>query len=132
MIVVDTNVIAYLLLDGVHTSTADRVYQRDHEWAAPLLWRSELRNVLAVYGRSTGMPVEDAIEVMRKAEQLVAGREFQPPSDAVLALAWSSGLSAYDCEFVAVARALRVPLVTFDRKVMRRFPEDATAAAAFG
>jgi predicted nucleic acid-binding protein len=77
------------------------------------------------------MPVEDAFEVMRTAERLLAGRAFQPPSDAVLALAWSCGVSAYDCEFVAVARALGARLVTFDRRVVRRFPDQATPAGTF-
>ena len=49
MIVVDTNVISYLLLPTPMTAAAEGLYQYDSEWSAPLLWRSELRNVLALY-----------------------------------------------------------------------------------
>lgn len=37
MIVVDTNVLAYLLLTGEHTSEAEQVLAKDPVWAAPVL-----------------------------------------------------------------------------------------------
>ncbi len=49
MIVVDTNVIAYLYLSNERSQQVERLLEKDSEWAAPLLWRSELRNVLALY-----------------------------------------------------------------------------------
>jgi predicted nucleic acid-binding protein len=39
----------------------------------------------------------------------------------VLSLATSSGCSTYDCEFVALATSLGVPVVTNDRQVLRAF-----------
>ena len=51
MIVVDSNVIAYLYLPGEYTSAAEALIERDSDWAAPLLWRSEFRNILAGYLR---------------------------------------------------------------------------------
>ena len=43
MIVVDTNVIGYLYLSSERSGQAERVLLREAEWAAPILWRSELR-----------------------------------------------------------------------------------------
>jgi len=44
-------------------------------------------------------------------------------SEQVLQLATSSGgCSAYDCEFVAAAQQLGVPLVTEDRAILTAFP----------
>lgn len=58
-----------------------------------------------------------------------SGREFAPPSLAVLELAARSRCSAYDCELVAVARDLGVPLVTSDLRILADLPELAVALA---
>jgi predicted nucleic acid-binding protein len=34
----------------------------------------------------------------------------------------SSSCSAYDCEFVALAQYLDIPLITEDKKILRDFP----------
>ena len=60
MIVVDTNVLAYLLITGERSAEAERALRKDPFWAAPLLWRSELRNVLALYMRQPMSCCKDA------------------------------------------------------------------------
>ena len=132
MIVVDTNVIAYLLIAGQHTPAARATLLRDPEWAAPLLWRSEFRNVLALYLRKKQLTVAGAVSLCSAAESLLAGREHVVSSRDVLALASESGRSAYDCEFIAVARQLRQKLVTSDRSLLAAFPHDTVALDAFG
>jgi predicted nucleic acid-binding protein len=49
----------------------------------------------------------------------------------VLELASRSGCSAYDCEFVALAQDLEVPLVTNDRQILKAFPTIAISPSAF-
>ena len=132
MIVVDTNVVAYLLIPGQHTASARSTLTRDASWAAPLLWRSEFRNVLAVYLRQRHLPLAKALELQDAAESLVAGREYAVESRDVLTLARESGRSAYDCEFVAVAIALGVPLITSDRQLVSTFPRVAVDVRLFG
>ena len=132
MIVVDTNVIAYLLMPGDKTPEARRTLARDAAWAAPLLWRSELRNVLAVALRQRGLTMTGALDVMDAATTLMAGGEYAVPSPAVLRLAASSTCSAYDCEFVTLAQELGVPLVTADRQVLAAFDGTAVALDRYG
>ena len=122
MIVVDTNLIGYLLLPSERSEQAELVLRRDPAWAAPLLWRSELRNVLAVQVRSGRLSLEHAFVVMKQAEELMHGREYAVVSLDVLRLASSSHCTAYDCEFVALAQDLGVGLVTVDRQVLAAFP----------
>lgn len=123
MIVVDTNVVAYLLIQGGKTARAERLFKRDPEWAAPALWRSEMRNVLSLYVRRGLMALPRALDVMQDGIELVGTREWDVPSEDVLRLAASSRRSAYDCEFVALARMLEVPLHTADAALARAFPE---------
>jgi predicted nucleic acid-binding protein len=127
VIVVDTNVIAYLHIPGKETEAAREVLRRDSEWSAPLLWRSEFRSVLTFYIRRAGLALEDAQELMRKAESLLLGREHLVESERVLNLAAASDCSAYDCEFVALAGLLEVPLITTDQEILRAFPDAAVA-----
>ncbi len=123
MIVVDTNVVAYLLLESERTAQAERALALDPEWTAPLLWRSELRNVLATQVRGGLLAAGEARRLQAEAERLLAGGEYGVASADVLELAAASGCSAYDCEFVALARDLGVPLVTVDRDLLAAFPD---------
>jgi len=131
MIVVDTNLVAsvFLLADSSHIS--EQVLARDPIWAVPLLWRSEFRNVLATGMRTRKIDLPFALEAMQAAEELLSENEYQVPSPSVLRLAQASGCSAYDCEFVALARELRVRLVTFDTQVLRSFSDMAESPEVF-
>ena len=51
MIVVDSNILAYLYLPGERTAAAEALLEHVPDWAAPILWRSEFRNILAGYMR---------------------------------------------------------------------------------
>ena len=51
MIVVDFNILAYLYLPGERTAAAEALLEHVPDWAAPVLWRSEFRNILASYMR---------------------------------------------------------------------------------
>jgi len=121
MIVVDTNVIGYLYLSSERSAQAEMALFKDAEWVAPLLWRSELRNVLARYIHNKLLTLEDAIQIMDEAIAVMRDHEYEVSSTHVLNLAAESACSAYDCEFVALARALEVPLVTVDQQVLEQF-----------
>lgn len=127
MIVVDSNVLAYLYLPCEHTAATEALLERDPEWGAPILWRSEFRNILAGYLRRKVISFEQANSLQREAESLLAGSEFEIDSLSVLELVRDSDCSAYDCEFVALARKLDTRLVTMDRKLLRAFPQWAVA-----
>ena len=123
MIVVDTNVLAYFLLPYEFSAAADALFKRDPEWAAPILWRSEFRNLLAGELRRKNLSFEEIVKVQAEAEALLAGHEHEVDSRRVLELARDSTCIAYDCEFVALALQLGVKLVTMDAKLVKAFPQ---------
>ncbi len=131
MIVVDTNVIASLYLETERTREAEHALLKDGDWAVPVLWRSEFRSVLAVSVQKERFDLAHALKLVEAAENQLQDREFMVPSLNVLRLATESGCSAYDCEFVALAQDLSVPLVTLDTQVLAAFPDQAIALGDF-
>jgi predicted nucleic acid-binding protein len=131
VIVADTNVIAALILGGERHLEASRVFERDPRWTAPRLWRSEFCNVLASTMRIQGLPLATALEAVDKAQSLLVTAPTEPTPEAILRLAQASGATAYDCEYVALADLLDLPLVTADRKLAERFPSRAIKLADF-
>ena len=131
MIVADTNLLIHLLVDGPNTSTAMEVREKDPDWRAPFLWRSEFRNAMAGYVRNDLMTVEQALRIIREAENMMFYKDHLVNSATVMRLVSQSTCSAYDCEFVALANHLDVPLVTSDSRLLRDFPDRALAPDGF-
>jgi predicted nucleic acid-binding protein len=127
MIVADTNIISYLLLPTPYSERADKLYTTDSIWAAPVLWKSEFRNVLALYLRKELITFDKALQLQEMAESLMSEHEYDATSTQVLSLVNESNCSSYDCEFVALANYLGVKLVTQDKKVLREFPSVAVS-----
>ena len=128
-VVVDTNIIAYYWLPGAHTENAVALRRRTDHWFVPRLWRSEFRNVLARYLHARIIGLDQARALIRSAEAELTDCERDVDSTAVMDLVAASECSAYDCEFVALARQLGIPLVTEDAGLLRAFPDIAIGMA---
>ena len=137
MIVVDTNVVAYCWTSGERSAAAQRLRALDADWRVPLIWRSEFRSVLCGWVRRGELPLDGAQQIRAAVEDAFAGREHTVAGAAVLDVAAQTRLSAYDAEFVVLAEALAVPLVTEDREILARYAgatsmKDFLAAAQKG
>lgn len=131
MIVVDTNLLAYLVIPGERTEEAEAVLAKDPTWVAPVLWRSELRSAAHKYVLRGDFTVARAVALLGLADGVLGGREGDVDSREVLHLAFRSNCSTYDCESVALANALGVPLITADRRVLKAFPKRAMTPVEF-
>lgn len=118
MIVADTNLVAYLLMEGERTAAARRVYLRDPDWRLPPLWRSEFLNVLALSARAQVVSADGAAGLWLTATQLFGRSEVEPAGGRVLEAALARGITAYDAHFVVLAETLGAILVTGDRKLL--------------
>lgn len=130
MIVVDTNIISYLYISGERSQQAEHLLSVDSHWCAPVLWRSEFRSVLGQYLRKNILGIDEVLLIMDQAEKLLNDNEYEVPSVFIMHLLGSSKCSAYDCEFVALAQYLGVPLVTADKQILHEFPAVAMAIDA--
>ena len=131
MIVVDTNIISYLFIKGENTETVKKVLLKDSNWVAPILWRSEFRSVLSLYLRKEYLNMSQANYLMGEAESLMLGSEYHVISSEVLDMLLKTNLSAYDCEFVALAKELGTHLITSDKKILKEAPEVALSINDF-
>lgn len=131
MIVVDTNVIAYSLIEGAGTVLARQVRTIDSDWRIPDLWRYEFLNILATYRRCGGLGSDAALSLWKKAETLFENSSYVTEGTAILKLAGQYAISAYDAHFIALARELGARCVTEDKKLLRLFPDIAVSMKAF-
>lgn len=122
MIVVDTNVLAHLMLGGELHEAAHELRQRDEAWHTEPLAFQELTNVLATAMRVRQLPLAEAQRAAAMARAL-PGLQVAAVSDAdALTAAAHFGISGYDARFIVLARALGTPLVTEDRRLRAAVP----------
>src|SRR5690625_7035680 len=103
MIVVDTSVIASLWVPNDMEDLAYQVLRKDPDWVAPLLWRSEIRNVLALYLRKNILELSTVLQSMQEAEQLMKSNALEINSTKILRQITNSGCSNYYCDFYAIS-----------------------------
>ena len=131
MVVVDVNVLAYSLIEGDRTGEALEVQRIDPDWRLPPVWRHEFANVLVTYVRQGGMPERRASDLYGAAVASYGPREATPDVSSVIRWAIGKRLSAYDAQYVALARQLDVPCVTEDAGILRAVPAGACSMRAF-
>jgi predicted nucleic acid-binding protein len=131
MIVVDVNVIVYLLTETPQRELARRVRERDGDWLVPPLWRHEMLNVLATLTRQDVLEASSAPTVWRNALTLLSSHEQQPDMERALLLAIEHRISAYDAQYLELAASYGVPLVSEDKKLQRMLPNRAFSMADF-
>ena len=131
MIVVDNSVLVYFWLPGAFAEWAEAAKAQDGVWAAPVLWRAEFRNMLAGYLRRKLLTEAEANAAYLNVQKDLGAHEFTVPTERILKLVLVSDCTAYDCEYVALAQDLKVPLVTTDKQILRAFPKTAVALEKF-
>ena len=92
---------------------------------------SELRNALLGYVRRGTIALDRAGEMSRDAAVALDDRIVSIDSTLVLDVAMECDLTAYDAEFVVLARSLCVPLVTLDGGILDGAPDVAVRPRAF-
>ncbi|MBS0557953.1 MAG: type II toxin-antitoxin system VapC family toxin [Proteobacteria bacterium] len=122
MIVVDTNIIAALFLDGRFTAAAKALLKRDPEWCTEPFALIEFGNVLATYERAGLASRADAKHYLSAAEMFLAPHLHSVKRDAALDLAFVHRTTLYDAHFLAVAAARNTRLITEDSRLRAAAP----------
>jgi predicted nucleic acid-binding protein len=131
MIVVDANIIIYLVRETPLTLPAREVYARDSDWMVPEIWEAEVLNGLLREVRAGYVELQNAITAATNAALILSGKAHKCGHSAVLRIAQNAGLTAYDAYYVALARSLGVSLVTEDGKIIKNCPDVACSIKTF-
>lgn len=125
MIVADTNLIVYWLCEYPVTEKAREIRTVEPEWVVPPIWRHELTNTLVSTVRAEALSAGDALAILDVAESVFNQAERSVSMGETLSLAIRSEVTAYDAEFIVLARRMGIRCITEDKKLLRKFPETA-------
>ena len=126
-VVVDTNVVAYYLLGTEPFAAEARQFWKSvGQTTAPAHWKAELANVVWMAVRSGVLPPPEGHRRLDFASRLrIRSVSIRTLWQAALTIALASDVAVYDTLFVELAKRRRLPLVTFDTKVLKTFPDVA-------
>jgi predicted nucleic acid-binding protein len=122
--VVDTNVVTYYLLGTEQFADEARgFWAAVTEPVAPAIWEAELANVVWMAIRKHVLPADEGPRRL----DLAAGLGVQSiPNRALwqgaLTRSVASGITVYDTLFIELASRERLPLATFDGRLLTSFP----------
>ena len=131
-VVVDTNVVAYLILGTEQFADEARGFMAvlDEAWA-PALWEAELANAMWMAVRHKVLSLNEAAKRLTLADGLgihsVPNRSLW---QGALVRAHEANVAVYDTLFVELAVREQVPFATFDGGVLKAFPTVAVRPAS--
>lgn len=124
MIVADSSVVAFLMIEGELTDAVRELHRIDPDWITPPILNHEMLNILAAVGaaeKSSG-----AMEVIwRDVRALLASRQQVPDPVRSLRLAVELGISGNEAQYLCLAESLGLPLITQEERLLRSAPERA-------
>jgi predicted nucleic acid-binding protein len=129
MLLVDTNIVVNLLLDGAQSREARALYAQDADWTSEPLLFVELTNVLVTALRQKRLSAAQAESALARAHEMLDGYLHFTPDRQVLGVAARFDISGYDARFICAALEIGTPLITEDAALRRKVP-DATRSLA--
>jgi predicted nucleic acid-binding protein len=131
MIVVDCNVIAYLLIEGEKTSLARTLWTRENNWWMPELWLHEFLNILATNERTGNLRLRTCQGILDLARSMFEAKSRQADMGYTLSLAARYRLTAYDAQYIALAQSMDVFLISEDRRLRQAVPQSVRSMKSF-
>ena len=122
MVWADTNILAYLLIEGDRTEAAQELYARHPDWRSEGFILVEFCNVPATQMRAKALSREQGTRLLAEAQALIPDPTNVPHAKALEA-ASHFGISAYDARFIAMAMQVKLKLITEDTKLRSAVPE---------
>jgi len=121
VIVVDTNIISYLLVrNDTYTADAKELFRKDSAWVSPALWKFEFFNLINLYRKRNLMSENAMRDIFFKSLETVETVDLVDLT-FLYNVATASDLTGYDAQFVALASEMNLPLITEDKRILSEF-----------
>lgn len=123
-VVVDSNVVAYLLLGTMpRASEIMKILGHCEKIFAPDLWRSEIANVMWMAVRTGSITLGHALTCLDNGDALITNTvRVSSLWGHALRLSIEHDHPPYDTIYVALADMGKTTLLTYDKKLLRKFP----------
>jgi predicted nucleic acid-binding protein len=121
VVLVDTNIIAYLMIRGDRTAAAQQLFERDSDWCSEAFVMVEFSNVIATYVRTGALTQAQGTKLLLDSQAHLPTLHSVVNTQA-LETAMQFGISAYDARFISLARELKLKLITEDAKLRVAVP----------
>jgi predicted nucleic acid-binding protein len=119
MIVVDTNILIYLAIDGDMSEATLRLQAKDPDWKTSPLWEYEFGNALTLMILQKHLTATKAVQYLQEAETNFGPFETQVEPGLALQIAAEKRISFYDAQYLALSQMLDVPLITEDKALRK-------------
>ena len=70
VVLIDTNILAYLMIEGDRTTAAQKLFERDSEWCSEAFVMVEFSNILATYIRTKALTRTQGTRLLTEAQPL--------------------------------------------------------------
>jgi predicted nucleic acid-binding protein len=125
VLVVDANVLLYLMLEGPKRLEAEALRSADGDWRTSTLAKYEALNALATLRRTGVLAANEANVALERVDRFCSQAEIRVAPVTALEVAHAARISGYDAHYVALARQLECLLVSEDRKLRAVAPDVA-------
>ena len=123
MIVVDATVVPFLFLEGELTKAVRDLHALDPGWVTPPILNHEILHLLARLGVNEGN--ESMERLWREIRGVLSACQQVPDPVRSLRLGIEHGLSGYEAQYLCLAEALHLPLITEEVRLQELFPRRA-------
>jgi predicted nucleic acid-binding protein len=121
VVLVDTNILAYLMIEGDRTAAAQQLFESDSDWCSEAFAMVEFSNVIATHVRTGALTQAHGTKLLAEAQAHLPTLHSVANTQA-LETAMQFGISAYDARFISLARQLKLKLITEDAKLRVAVP----------
>jgi len=121
VVLVDNNIVAYLMIRGDRTAAAQQLYERDSDWCSEAFVMVEFSNVIATYVRTRALTQAQGAKLLAESQAHLSTLHSVVTTQA-LETAMQFGISAYDARFISLAKQLKLKLITEDVKLRVAVP----------